>query len=45
MERSQVCQDSGKKIVFDLGQTIDFKSIRYYVKETSLVSCVMQNLK
>ena len=29
-------QDSGKKIVFDLGQTIDFKSIRYYVKETSL---------
>ena len=25
-------QDSGKKIVFDLGQTIDFKSIRYYVK-------------
>ena len=29
-------QDSGKKIVFDLGQTINFKSIRYYVKETSL---------
>lgn len=29
-------QDTGKKIVFDLGQTINFNSIRYYVKETSL---------
>lgn len=29
-------QDTGKKIVFDLGQTITFNSIRYYVKETSL---------
>ena len=38
-------QDTGKKIVFDLGQTINFNSIRYYVKETSLISCVMQNLK
>ena len=28
-------QDTGKKIVFDLGQTINFNSIRYYVKETS----------
>ena len=29
-------QDAGKKIVFDLGQTVDFKSFRYYMKETSV---------
>lgn len=29
-------QDEGKKIVFDLGQTVNFESFRYYVKETSL---------
>lgn len=28
-------QMTGKQIVFDLGQSIDFTSIRYYVKETS----------
>ncbi len=27
-------QDAGKKIVFDLGETVDFKTFRYYVKET-----------
>lgn len=29
-------QDAGKKIVFDLGQTVNFESFRYYVKETCL---------
>ena len=38
-------QDAGKKIVFDLGQTVDFKSFRYYMKETSVDFLDMQNLK
>ncbi|MDF9825537.1 hyaluronoglucosaminidase [Breznakia sp. PF5-3] len=29
-------QDASKKIVFDLGQEIDFTSLRYYVNETQL---------
>ncbi|OCN04830.1 hypothetical protein A4S06_10355 [Erysipelotrichaceae bacterium MTC7] len=29
-------QDASKHILFDLGQTIDFSSIRYYVNETQL---------